>query len=236
MYLSIRNLAAPSQSPSFGNIATLIERSAESTVIVDGFVRALALDSFEDAAEAEKWADLCAGAGALDFEGEQTLFSQVIRLAVLDFLFRGTQSSSKPSSGTLFGKTVPEAQMQDPHQQGSREYCLTVALLLLDSGVPRFSGKGKEKERRRVDKAIPLFDAQPVLAERLYKLVYQLCEHPRASSPMMLYLRTREDFFARHFAAMSMHIPSDPCVPVVEVLYGDGSCVAATCATAKSFL
>lgn len=239
MYLSTRILTALSQSPSFDNIATLIERSSESTVIVDGFVRALVSDSFEDVVEAEEWADLWTGAGAPDFEGEQTPFFQVIRLAVLDLLLRGTRSNSKSSSLAfllLFGKTIPDAQIQDPHQQDSREYCIHVALFLLNNGVPRLSGKGKEKERRRADKAIPLFDAQPVLAERLYKLVYQLCEHPRTSSPMMLYLRTREDFFARHLAAMSMHVPGDPRAPVVEVLYGDGSRVATTCGTAKAFL
>ena len=239
MYLSTRILAALSQSPSFENIATLIERSAESTVIVDGFVRVLASDSFDDVAEAEEWADLWTGAGAPDLEGEQTLFAQVIRLAVLDLLLRGTRSNSKSSSLALlllFGKTTPNAQIQDPHALGAREYCLHVALFLLNIGVPRLTGKGKEKERRRADKATPLFDSQPVLAERLYKLVHQLCEHPRTSSPMMLYPLTREDFFARHLSAVSMHVPSDPRTPVIEILYGDGSCVATTCATVKAFL
>ncbi|KAI5120013.1 hypothetical protein M0805_008474 [Coniferiporia weirii] len=238
MFLAIKILASLSPSPSFQNIASLIERSAESAIILDGFVRLLACDSTDDVGAAEEWADLWTGAGAPDLEGEQDLFAQAIRVAILDLLLRGTKGTKSSSLAflLLFGKTMPDAQIQDPRSLGSREYCLHVALYLLNTGVPRLNGKGKERERRRAVKSTPLFEGQPVLAERLYKLVYQLCEHSRTSASMMLYLRTREDFFARHLAVMAVQAPVDQRSPFIEVLYGDGSRVTTTTATMKAFL
>ncbi|KAH8115108.1 nucleoporin Nup186/Nup192/Nup205 [Phellopilus nigrolimitatus] len=240
MFLAIKILASLSQSPSFQNISALIERSSESTIILDGFVRLLASDSADDVGAAEEWTDLWTGAGAPDLEDEQDLFAQAIRVAILDLLLRGTKHNKSSSLAflLLFGKVAPDAQIQDPHALGSRAFCLHVVLHLLNTGVPRLtgSGKGKEKEKRRAVKAIPLFESQPVLAERLYKLIYQLCEHSRTSSPLMLYLRTREDFFARHLSAMAVHAPFDARTPFIEVLYGDGSRVATTCTTMKAFL
>ncbi|EJD04791.1 uncharacterized protein FOMMEDRAFT_153883 [Fomitiporia mediterranea MF3/22] len=235
-YMAVKILSSLSQSPSFQSIASLIERSQESTIILDGFVDLLGNDSTDDASDAEEWADLWTGAGAPDLEGEQDLFAQAIQLAILDLLLRGTKRSKSSSLAflLLFGKTSPDGQVQDPHALGSRELCLHVILKLLNRGIPRLTEKSRDRER--YDAKTPLFESQPVLAERLYKLVYQLCEHPRTSAPMMLYLRTREDFFARHLAAMAVHAPTDNRAPVIEVAYNDGSRVVTTCTSAKAFL
>ncbi len=196
VFLSIKVLSSLSQSSSFQNIANLIDRSSESTVILDGFVKLLASDSDEDVTASEEWVDLWTGAGAPDLEGEQVLFGQAIRLAIVDLLLHGTRRSKASSLAflLLFGQTGSDAKIQDPHALGSREYCLHVVLHLLNVGVPRIHDKGKERERRRFTRSQPLFETQPVFAERLYKLIYQLCDHSATSSTIMLYLRTREDF------------------------------------------
>lgn len=238
IFLAIRVLAALSQSPSFQNIASLIERSAESTIILDGFVRLLEIETDDDVTTSEEWIDLWTGAGAPDLEGQREMFGQAIRLGIVDLLLRGTRRSRASSLSflLLFGHTSADSQIQDPHALGARQACLHVVLQLLNTGVPRLHGKGKERERRRMGTARPLFETQPMLAERLYKLIYQLCDHPQTSSSIMLYLRTREDFFARHLAIMSTHAPVDERVPFIEMVYGDGSRVATTCASLKSFL
>jgi nuclear pore complex protein Nup205 len=237
IYLAINILSLLSQSPSYQNIATLIERSAESNVILDGFVRLLGVESTHDVAAAEEWTDLWTGAGAPD-TNDVELLGQGIRVAILDLLLRGTRRNKASSLAfwLLFGKTTSEEQIQDPHALGARAFCLHIILHLLNTGVPRINGKGKERDRHRTVKNRPLFETQPVLAERLYKLMYQLCEHPRTSSPMMLYLRTREDFFVRHLAVMAVHCPLDERTPAIEMEYGDGSRVVTTCATLKAFL
>lgn len=236
-FLSVKILAALAQSPSFHDITVLIERSPESTVILDGFVRLLAVDSADDIGAAEEWTYNWTGAGAPNLEGDQHLFDQAIRLAILDLLLHGTKhrKSSALSFLFLFGKSTLDAQIQDPHALGSRQNCLHVILELLNAGIPRINAKGKEREHRRT-KCAPLFETQPVLAERLYKLIYQLCEHPRTSSAMMLYLRTREDFFARHLAVMTVRVPVDTRRPFIEVLYSDGSRTVTTCTTLRAFL
>ncbi|KAL5524938.1 hypothetical protein ACEPAF_8807 [Sanghuangporus sanghuang] len=237
-YLAIKILSILSQSPSFQNIAVLIARSPESTIILDGFVDLLSTDSADDVGESEEWADLWTGAGAPDLGDQQGLFAQAIRLAILDLLLRGTKHSKSSSLAflLLFGRSSPDAQIQDPRALGSRELCLHVILELLNIGVPRLNEKGKDREHQRSLRSLPLFESQPVLAERLYKLVYQLCEHTRTSAPMMLYLRTREDFFARHLSAMIIHAPADARDPSIEVVYGDGSRVVTTSATMIAFL
>ncbi|KAH8106588.1 hypothetical protein DFH11DRAFT_1732747 [Phellopilus nigrolimitatus] len=58
MFLSIKILSSLSRSPSFQNTAALIERSSESTIILDGFVRLLASDSADNVGAAEEWTDL----------------------------------------------------------------------------------------------------------------------------------------------------------------------------------
>ncbi|KAH8115540.1 hypothetical protein DFH11DRAFT_1291340 [Phellopilus nigrolimitatus] len=55
MFLAIKILASLSQSPSFQNIAPVIERSSQSTIILNGFVRLLASDSADDVGAAEEW-------------------------------------------------------------------------------------------------------------------------------------------------------------------------------------
>lgn len=238
VYLAIKILASLSQSPSFHNIATLIDRSQDSDLIINGFVRLLATDSADDVGAAEEWVELWTGAGAPDLEDQTDLFAQAIRVVILDLLLRGTKNNKASSLAflLLFGKTTLDMQIQDPHALGSRENCLHVILRILSSGIPRLNGANDGVEQRRVARQPPLFETQPALAERLYKLIYQLCEHQRTSSPMMLYLRTREDFFARHLQAMAVHVPADVRTPFVEMVYGDGSRVVTTCSTMKSFL
>ena len=237
IYLAVKILSSLSQSPSFQNIAALIERSSESTLILDGFVRLLSSPASDDVGLAEEWVDLWTGAGAPDLDGEQNLFAQAIRVAILDLLLRGTKHNKSSSLAflILFGKKSPGNQIQDPHALGSRENSLHVILNLLSTGVPRLNVK-EERKRRRLIKSVPLFQSQPVLAEKLYKLLLQLCEHPRTSSSMMLYLRTREDFFARHLSVMAVHTPPDVRDSPIEVQYGDGSRVLTTCTTLKAFL
>ncbi|KAH8105687.1 hypothetical protein DFH11DRAFT_1882873 [Phellopilus nigrolimitatus] len=201
-----QNLGLETQSHSFQNITAFIERSSESTIILDGFVCLLASDSVDDVGATEEWTDHWTSAGAPG---------------------PGGRAGPVPPDAQIQDPHALRSREVCLH---------VVLYLLNTGGPRlNGNGKGKERKRRRAGKAIPLFENHSVLAKLLYKLIYQPCEHPRTSSSLMLYLRVLEDFFARHLAAMAMLALFDVRAPFIKVLYGDGSRVATTCATIELF-
>ncbi|KAF5361405.1 hypothetical protein D9758_006258 [Tetrapyrgos nigripes] len=234
-YLSVKILSALSSSSAFNNLATLIERSENSDRILSGYVHILGVETYEDASSAEALAEQLTGAGAPDPEGYR--LEQAAKLAVLDLFIQNTESQmSYPSVAhfLLFGSTNHEQGIQDPHALGARRACIHVILDLLNVGVPRLKTKGKE--RYHDTQSLPIFATLPLLAERCYRVIYKLCVHPRTSAFTMRYLRTREDFFARHLAAVPSMAPTDPRDPPILVLYEDGARITTTVPTLCSFL
>jgi nuclear pore complex protein Nup205 len=233
-YLALKILSELSVSHAFAKLATLIYHSPDSERILTGIRRIIAVDNMDDVASAETIMEESTGAGAPDLDGANDSAQQAIRLAALDLLIQNTQSG-KPVPNLahllLYGNINTEI-IQDPHALGAQQSCIHVILDLLNGGVPRL--KGKRRNREIVSD--PLFLTLPVLAERCYRVIHQLCVHPRTSEMTMRYLRTQEDFFARHLAAAPFKIPAVDDDPFIEVVYGDGSRVISTVAAAGSFL
>ncbi|KAG0707241.1 nucleoporin Nup186/Nup192/Nup205 [Suillus ampliporus] len=227
-------------SSSVSNLTTLVERSNDSDRILNGFRQLLRVESFDDVDASETQAEQGTGAGAPDREAQEPL-DQAIRLAILELLIQNTRPNRPyPTIGhfLLFGGPENEHQIQDPHALGARGTCAHVIFDLVNAGVPRVHGKGKEREReRRLARQVdPLFISIPALAERCYQVIHQLCVHPRTSESTMRYLRTREDFFARHLAAIPSKAPETHEEPVIEVLYHDGSRVITSVSALRSFM
>ncbi|KAF9463318.1 nucleoporin Nup186/Nup192/Nup205 [Collybia nuda] len=237
--LSIKIASILSSANLSSNLTTLIERSGDSERIIGGFVKILSVESSDDIWEAEALADQTTGAGAPDSEETQRSLEQAIRLAALDLLIQET-NSIRPFPNVahflLFGGQNIQQQIEDPHALGARRTSIHVLLELLNVGVPRLKGKGKERERHHASQASPLFATLPGLAERCYRVVYQLCVHPRTSDFTTRYLRTREDFFARHLASVPAQAPQTLREPYIHVLYNDGSRVTTTVPSLSSFL
>ncbi|EIN05826.1 hypothetical protein PUNSTDRAFT_137309 [Punctularia strigosozonata HHB-11173 SS5] len=233
-YLAIKILKELSASHAFSKLATLIDHSPDSERILAGFRRIIAVDSEDDVASAEMTMEDSTGAGAPDIDDSLDIAPQATRLAALDLLIQNTRNG-KPLPNLahllLFGGLDVEA-IQDPHALGAQQSCIHVILDLLNEGVPRL--KGKRKERTIV--ADPLFLTLPTLAERCYRVVHQLCVHPRTSEMTMRYLRTQEDFFARHLVAIPFKAPPAEDDPFIELVYDDGSRVISTVAATSSFL
>ncbi|KAI0651312.1 nucleoporin Nup186/Nup192/Nup205 [Trametes meyenii] len=236
MLLSVKILSTLASSTALTQLALLIDRSSESIRILDGYLHALDTHVAEDVEAAETTAEQCTGAGAPDVDGPSDLLTQAIRLAILDLFVQHTQSN-RPFPNLahflLFGGVSPDKQIQDPHALGARRSCVHSVLDLLNFGVPRLKGK---ESRRRQALGEPLFISLPAFAERCYHVIFQLCQHPRTSEPTMRYLRTREDFFARHLAAIPFKVPITEQQPAIEVVYGDGSRIVTTVTTLSSFL
>ncbi|KIJ60466.1 hypothetical protein HYDPIDRAFT_98637 [Hydnomerulius pinastri MD-312] len=236
--LSVKIMTQLSASGSITSLITLIERSPDSERILSGFRHLLEVESLEDVESAEANAERVTGAGAPDRETQEPL-DQAIRLAILDLLVQTTErGKAYPNIGhfLLFGGTENEHQIQDPHAMGAQRTCAHVILDLVNAGVPRIRGKGKERERKVAMQAEPLFNVLPALSERCYRIIHQLCVHPRTSEPTMRYLRTREDFFARHLAAIPSKVPEVAEEPFIEVLYHDGSRVLTSVSTLRAFV
>lgn len=234
--LSVKIINILSSSSAFSNLTTLIERSPDSDRILGGFMQIVSVESTLDVLQAEAIAEQTTGAGAPDADvNDSESLQQAIKLAVLDMFIQNTDSvRSYPNIAhfLLFGGSKSEQQIQDPHALGARAACIHIILDLLNAGVPRLDGTNKE----HAVPAAPLFITLPGLAERCYRVIYQLCVHPRTSEFMMRYLRTREDFFTRQLAAIPSQVPETDQDPGIQVLYADGSRVTTTVPALTSFL
>ncbi|KAL0579383.1 hypothetical protein V5O48_002608 [Marasmius crinis-equi] len=237
VFLSVKILSLLSRSSAFSNLAALIERSEESDRILTGYVNLLQAETSEDVSEAETTAEQVTGAGAPDISSPPVPLEQATRVAALDLLLQNTDSNRPYPNFAhflLFGSSQSNQGIQDPHALGSRRACIHVILDLLNVGVPKLKGKGKARDHAL--QSVPLFASLPALAERCYHVIYQLCVHPRTSGFTMRYLRTREDFFARHLAAIPSQVPEAHSEPYIQVQYQDGSRVTTTIAALSSFL
>ena len=238
--LAVKIISQLSSSTSVTNLLTLIERSVDSERILSGFRQLLDVESLDDVDAAETTAEQITGAGAADKETQEPL-DQAIRVAILDLLIRNTErGTTYPNIGhfLLFGGAESEYQIQDPHAIGARRTCVHVILDLVNVGVPRMRAKGKDRERQRkaAMHAEPLFNVLPALSERCYRIIYQLCVHPRSSDATMRYLHTREDFFACHLAVIPSKVPEVSREPFIETMYHDGSRVLTSVSTLRAFI
>ncbi|KII84114.1 hypothetical protein PLICRDRAFT_702060 [Plicaturopsis crispa FD-325 SS-3] len=237
--LAVKILSTLASSTAFTNLTALIENSSDSDRVLSGFRQLVEAETMADVSASELLAEQTTGAGAPDALDSPEPLDQAIRLAALDFFIHNT-GLGRPYPNLahyiLLGSSRAEQQIQDPHALGAQRTSIHVILDLLNSGVPRVKGKGRERDRRLALQVDPLFVTLPALAERCYHVIYQLCVHPRTSSFTMRYLRTREDFFARQLAAVPSIVPATVDDPSVEVVYSDGSRVATTVPAFTSFL
>jgi len=233
--LSVKILSCLASSTNIHNLNAIIDRSADSERILAGYQKAMDVEVYDNVIQAETTAEQYTGAGAPDLEGPPEDLPQATRLAILDFLLTNT-SPDRPYPNTahflLFGGLTSDQPIQDPHALGSRRSCMHSILDLLNSGIPKLKGKG-----RVVDSQLdPLFVILPGLAERCYRIVQQLCEHPRTAEFSMRYLRTRENFFARHLRAIPFKVPSVQDDDPIEIIYKDEARVASTVDALSAFL
>ncbi|KAJ7082267.1 hypothetical protein B0H15DRAFT_994091 [Mycena belliarum] len=161
----------------------------------------LASESGVDIILAQTVVDQATGAGAADgsdSDADPAVLQQAIRLVALQLFFKNTEVGRPYPNMThflFFGDTKSEEVIQDPRALGARRACIHVIFDLANIGVPWL-------DTREADRGDPFFMTLPGLAELLYRIIYQLCTHSRASEFTMRYLRTREDCFARQLAAL----------------------------------
>ncbi|TFK37612.1 nucleoporin Nup186/Nup192/Nup205 [Crucibulum laeve] len=237
--LSVKIISILSLSTSFSTLVTLIERSKDSDRIIGAFARIISSDSMDNITQSEEIAEQITGAGAPEIDETDGALEQPIRLAALDLLIQDTDPD-RPYPNIahflLFGGSRNEHQIQDPHALGGSYATIHALLELVNAGVPRLKGKQKEREEHRDVHVQPLFMRLPELAERCYRVIHQLCIHPRTSDFTTRYLRTRDDFFARHLKSIPSQVPPAQQDSPIQVIYGDGSRVITTVPALSAFI
>ncbi|KAF8584437.1 hypothetical protein K439DRAFT_1411162 [Ramaria rubella] len=248
--LSIKILALLSESSAFtamdqvtqtnkrtlDRLAVIFDRDEASNIISDGFMILLQRDSIEDSGASSELVDLSTGAGAPIASSSLDL-THAMRLAILQLLLQNTVKN-KPAPNlahSLLGFYPDplhpnQLAIQDPQATNSRKTCLHIVLDLLNIGVPR-TGLGNVSSG-----ASTFLVSHPTLAEQCYRLVHQLCSHRTTSTVIMRYLRTREDFFARHLSVLPFRVPQTVRGTLGHVDYVDGARITTTSNTLMSFL
>ncbi|KAJ3544602.1 hypothetical protein NM688_g5723 [Phlebia brevispora] len=236
--LSVKILGVLATPSNVSQLGVILDRSNDSVRILDGFQNIMDSESLVEVGLAESIADESTGAGAPDLDESSDALTQAIRVAVLDFFIQNTQPD-RPYPNVahllLFGKAAAENQIQDPAALGARRACIHSIIDMVNHGVPRLKTKGKRRQSGSVVTQA-LMITLPALAERCYQVIYQLCKHSRTSEFSMRYLRSREDFFTRHLAALPFKIPNSLGEPYIEVQFNDASRVITTVPAIRAFL
>ena len=230
--LSIKVLSLLCSSTNSSTIITLIERSRDSERILSGFMRIMGVESLDDIWVAETFAEEVTGAGAPDPDENTQQLPQAIRLCALELLVGGTeQDRPYPNIAHYFllGGTVKEQKIEDPPIHHTT---LPALLRLLDTSNPRL----KEMRREGSHGATSVVSSLPGLAERCYRVIWNLCVHPRTSEFSTRYLRTKFNFFARQLMNIPSVAPSAIEDPFIQVRYEDGNIITTTIPLLSAFL
>ena len=242
LHFNVMDMQVSRGARRLNRLAVIIQNSVESIRISDGFTNLLLTDGSDlDIAGGEMEVEGRVGAGAPDPDEGDTGISlaQIIRIEILDMLLANTQRG-RPGPNTahlLLGFDVTSASemsLQDPHAAEGRRSCFHAIADMVNMGVPRLDIS--RNKRRQALQRTPMYARSPILAEKCYKLLHQLCKNELTTRPTARYLRTREDFFIRHLAALPIRTPVVERPSAGQVVYADASRVVSTCAALTSFL
>lgn len=241
LHFNVMDVQVSRDARRLNRLAVIIQNSVESIRISDGFTRLLLTDGSDLDITGDETVEGRVGAGAPGPDEGDTGISlaQTIRIEILDMLLVNTQRG-RPGPNIahlLLGFDVASASemsLQDPHATDGRRSCFHAIADMVNIGVPRLDVS--RKKRRQALKRTPMYARSPILAEKCYKLLHQLCKNELTTRPTARYLRTREDFFVRHLAALPIRTPAVDISNAGQVIYADASRVASTCAALTSFL
>ena len=210
-------------------LAGLIDASDETYRVMDGFARRLRGDAaFENS--------FYGGDQLGDNAGDESM-DDIIKAAILDLLMVNTQPHRlAPNLAHLLLGCDIKRRAEDLDIGHTNEAldsnsttCLHVVLLYL-SRIQAESTGGRTEED------IPnLLLETPILAEKCYRLIRQLCLHDFTSGAFTSYLRLSQDHFLQGSYILPLRIPTSTN-PSGSVLYSDNSELRSTASAVTAVL
>ena len=200
---SVKVINILSQSPIFSiideiaqcrknRLAQLISSSDMSVNILYGYIDRLELDSDEHYSDHSLYMD--------DFDALG--LAHLIRLEILNVLITNSESSIGTLSHFLLGFELDRdgniSEIADPSNPGSKLSIFHSLVTLLSRGT----------DLSNYYNISPFSISHPVLCEKCYQLLYNVCSNKMSSGPAMRYLRTL-DFFCRQIAVMPIFKEAD---------------------------
>nr|KAJ3421288.1 hypothetical protein HK105_004009 [Polyrhizophydium stewartii] len=161
--------------------------------------------------------------GSARMGGDRKGAAPAIRCAILDLLLTNLRRVGGPNlAHFLLGfdcqRDMASSELVDPSTPKGRINCFHAIIELLARGIVRRAGDDDQAvggahddelafsappaPGDRVSGALPLSATHPMLSEKCFHLIYQLCKDRVTGPPTMRYLRTREDFFLLQLVAL----------------------------------
>ncbi|TIB79211.1 hypothetical protein E3Q23_00370 [Wallemia mellicola] len=231
-YFSTADGFANHYKRKMNRLTGIIDSSDESLRILSGFVRLLEVDAPEDIDTIDDTGIETLLNSSTDIDNDNIHLTQATRSVILDLLIENTKSSA-PSPNiahfllgfNLQSSSPSEIEIEDPLNQSSKVSCLHIIFSLLAQGV------------ENDDDDVPLFINHPILAEKCYRLIYQLCTSELTSNATLRYLRLHEDFFYKQLIALPIkQIPISSQPPLGVARFGDGGMIQTSSSSLASFL
>ncbi|KAI8888214.1 hypothetical protein K501DRAFT_240949 [Backusella circina FSU 941] len=236
--------ATPSASTVTGlakNIATVMNTSVYAENIISGAGELLSIDTPEtmtyndydyDINNIPFWRAQETLDNIYEYEEEFNLrLNTSPRLAILDLLLENAGSDKPFPTMTefLLGYDLKRTRMtnlMNTDTNRARMSCLHTLSNLLRQGIQQDDDDAMMED---INKSMLLIDTHPILAEKCYKLIYQLCSKRALSTQTIRYLRYQEDFFYQQLNSMSIRLEyqleSDDSLFGGKMVCADGSVV-----------
>lgn len=150
-----------------------------------------------------------------DYPGDvETPALSSVRLAILDLLLENArlETNSPTLTEYLLGYKLTNVRspvLQDTETNRITLSCLHSILSMLQQGTENSSANGDSMMVDLSESSQPFIDTHPLLAEKCYELIYQLCAKQSISLSTLRYLRNREEFFYKQFEIMSSRFETD---------------------------
>lgn len=239
-YLAVKLLAHISESTFFSaadhfhgqypgrmnRLLGLLDSSEESLLILGNFMGRLeaAASTFRSVDDEDFVVDT---SGELE-ERDMSRIQPAIRSAILDLLLQNTQPhrAAPNVAHYLLGfdtrATADSIALADPRSPDAKLSCFHAILDLLRMGQLSSSSEDYETE-------FTLLERDPILAEKAYRVIRQLCLHEYSSRPVSRYLRNTERYFITQATALPLPIPASHVIAGGQLILSSGKVVETTC-------
>jgi len=204
----------------------LLDSSEESLLILGNFMGRLeaAASNFRDVGDDDFVVDT---SGELE-ERDMSRIPPAIRSAILDLLLQNTQPhrAAPNVAHYLLGFDARASKdtmaLADPRSPDAKLSCFHAILNLLRMGQTSRNSEESEVE-------FSLLERDPILAEKAYRVIRQLCLHEYSCKPVSRYLRNTEHYFITQASALPLSIPASHGVAGGRLIMSSGKAIETTC-------